>query len=43
MKNPYEKSPDNRGQNNFITIPVYSEEKDEDGEYEIIGYKKEYI
>ena len=27
----------------FITIPVYSEYKNDDGEYELIGERKEYV
>jgi hypothetical protein len=27
----------------YIVVPVFSEEKDEFGEYQIIGYRKEYV
>lgn len=29
--------------NRFIEIPVYSEERNEDGTYDLIGYRKEYV
>ncbi len=27
----------------YINVPVFSEEKDEFGEYQLIGYRKEYV
>ena len=29
--------------NRFIEIPVYSEEINENGTYDLIGYRKEYV
>ena len=29
--------------NRFIEMPVYSEEKNEEGFYELIGFRKEYV
>lgn len=34
----------NKGKNvNFVLIPVYSEQPDEQGNYEIIRYVREYV
>lgn len=29
--------------NRFIELPIYSEEKNADGTYDLIGYRKEYV
>jgi len=36
------RSPDAEISKNYIEIPMYSEEPNEDGSYDIIGYRKEY-
>lgn len=41
--NRYEKSPDNTSAQAYITVPVYSEQANDDGSYDIVGYRKEYI
>lgn len=41
--NKYEKSPDQAGVQLYIMVPVYSEQANDDGTYDIIGYRKEYV
>jgi len=38
-----QKSPDADTPKNYIEIPIYSEQADENGEYEILSYRREYI
>jgi len=38
-----QQSPDAEISKNYIEIPIYSEEPNEDGSYDIIGYRKEYV
>jgi len=41
--NRYGKSPDNTFATSYIMIPVYSEQANDDGSHDIIGYRREYI
>lgn len=39
----YEKSPDYGFSKDYILVPVYSDNQNEDGSFDILRYRREYI